>query len=564
MTPRPCILAALILHFFFYAHVIALRFNIRGELLNKRGHISALDNGQNLKYFTNITLGQTSFSVSIDTGSSDLWVAGNVPNSNDTGISTGVEYAIGAISGHVKTAPLAFLDFYVPDQAFIQVQPSSAYPEGQGLIGLGPNVGSNIHDALNKKPRGDTVLDRIFRQNSSTPNFLTVLLSRSNDPAGQYPGEITVSDILPGMENITSQPKLTVKAVPSSRSGDQHWQVLLDPNGIIGPDGQPIAFKTKVSKTKNPWQLTTVIDTGFTFNQVPKAVSDAIYSRIPEAKFENISATGPIWTIPCTTEVNTTIIFGNKSYPIHPLDMNFSLKNSSGDETCVGSFQPITTGAGSDYDVILGMAFLRNVYVLTNYGDYVDEATARAPPYVQLLSITDPAAAHLDFVNTRLGGTDTTDMQRLTAGTPVTDNSTSFFNRRWRSIIIIALVSFTIFVLALAVTLLYFRSRRRNRRFVQGTVPSTVDIDTGFSYGHSMYRPLEHPAPSGEIRPVQGYNSETGRISARGLHAETAPGHLPTRDFYAESTQASVTPTHEEDHSMPPPRYEVSDPWSTR
>jgi hypothetical protein len=154
--------------------------------------------------------------------------------------------------------------------SIVQVNSSSAYPDGQGLIGLGPNVGSNIHDALKKQPRGDTVLDRIFRQDPTTPNILTVLLARSDDPNEQYPGEITVSDILPGMQSILDQPKLTVKTVPSSRSGGQHWQVLLDPNGIIGPDGQPIVLSTKASSSTNSSSLAVVFDTGFSLNQVPK------------------------------------------------------------------------------------------------------------------------------------------------------------------------------------------------------------------------------------------------------------------------------------------------------
>ncbi|KAF8271974.1 aspartic peptidase domain-containing protein [Lactarius quietus] len=392
-------------------HVSALRLNLRGHVFSKRGHISGLDNGQNLRYLTNFTLGGTLYSASIDTGSSDLWVAGDVPSSNNTGVSTSVQYAIGAISGPIKTAPLSFLDFDVPDQAFIQVNASDSHPAGRGLIGLGPNVGSNIHDALKKHHRGDTVLDRIFRQNLTAPNILTILLSRSESSIEQYPGKMTVSDIITGMENITNQPQLPVTTNPSSQSSNQHWQVLLDPNGIIGPDGQPISSRTHVSSTKNASQLTAIFDTDFTFNQVPRDVSDAIYSGFPGAQFDNNTANGPMWTLPCTTEVNTTIRFGNMSYPMNPLDINFSFtdsSNSSEDQTCYGAFQPITTGASPDYDIIFGMAFLRNVYLLINYGDYVDGANTTASPYVQLLSTTDPASAHLEFVNVRLGGTDTT------------------------------------------------------------------------------------------------------------------------------------------------------------
>jgi hypothetical protein len=98
-----------------------------------------------------------------------------------------------------------------------------------------------------------------------------------------------------------------------------------------------------------------MFDTGFSFSQVPKygqyvwvekhfvssyhcfrSIADKIYSRIPGSKFENLTQTGPIWTLPCNVEVNTTLFFGNKAFPIHPFDMNFSIKNSSGDQICIG------------------------------------------------------------------------------------------------------------------------------------------------------------------------------------------------------------------------------------
>lgn len=162
------------------------------------------------------------------------------------------------------------------------------------------------------------------------------------------------------MENITNQPMLPVTTNPSSQSSNQHWQVLLDSNSIIGPDGQPIISQTIVSSTKNSSQLTAIFDTDFTFNQVPRYatlascesnnavnhthlprhISDAIYSRFPGAQFDNNTANGPMWTLPCTTEVNTTIQIGNASYPIHPLDINFSFtdsSNSSEGQTCYGA-----------------------------------------------------------------------------------------------------------------------------------------------------------------------------------------------------------------------------------
>jgi hypothetical protein len=42
---------------------------------------------------------------------------------------------------------------------------------------------------------------------------------------------------------------------------------------------------------------------------------------------------------------------------------------------------------------------------LLNYGDFIDGSTSNtSDPYVQILSTTDPAEAHADFVATRLSG----------------------------------------------------------------------------------------------------------------------------------------------------------------
>ncbi|KAI0051051.1 acid protease [Auriscalpium vulgare] len=509
LSRRSLLLAALLQA---ASDVAALRLHVRGQSqsLGKRDHISGLDNGQNIKYYANITLGGSPFSVQIDTGSSDLWVAGTVPGANNTGFSSGVQYAIGAVQGPVQTAPLEFAGYTVSDQAFLDapwpsvlITPSDDNPAGEGLIGLGPNVGSNVYDAMKKQPAGDAVLDRIFRQNTSTPNFITALLSRSDDPAEQFPGDVTVGEIVPGYENITSQAKVNVSTVPTKVAADQHWQVLLDPNGIIGPNGQSINFSTGVATTSNKKQLTAIFDTGFTLPQVPKSVSDAIYSGFEGAKYQNLSLTGPIWTLPCDIEVNITFKIGGQSYPVHPLDANLDLQvtDADGKKTCIGAFQPISTATDPDFDLILGMAFLRNAYLLVNFGDFVDGSTSRANPYVQLLSITnDTAAAHTDFVNVRLNGVDKTGDQRTTAGqTPDSNNNDdddkSWFSRHKTAVIIAGAVGGGLVLLGIAAAIIS-SMRKRNRA-----------SSSGFISAGPSYRPLHEPAPAGEMQQVPGYQS---------------------------------------------------------
>ena len=132
-----------------------------------------------------------------------------------------------------------------------------------GVIGLGPNSASNIYEQFNSDA-GDTPLNRIFETNTSAPNFLTILLGRSDDTSNPYPGDLTVGEVVTDYQNITSQPKLSI--LQDQDTGGQHWQTLLDKDGIIGPDGGVIPAQSVVEGLD---QLVVVFDTGFSLPQVP-------------------------------------------------------------------------------------------------------------------------------------------------------------------------------------------------------------------------------------------------------------------------------------------------------
>ena len=148
-------------------------------------------------------------------------------------------------------------------------------PDGTGLIGLGPNSGSSIFATLGDQAAGDPPIDRIFRQDPSTPNFISILLNRPNDTAENYTGEMTISQVDPQFQNITNQPKVPVTILPSQiASNQQHFSVLLDANGIIGPKGNAIKTTSNASSAPahDQSQLVAVFDTGFSLPQVPKCV----------------------------------------------------------------------------------------------------------------------------------------------------------------------------------------------------------------------------------------------------------------------------------------------------
>ncbi|KAH7885424.1 aspartic peptidase domain-containing protein [Phlebopus sp. FC_14] len=370
-------------------------------------------NTQNAFYYSNITLGGRTISVMLDTGSSDLWVTGSVPGAQDTGESLTLSYAVGNAAGDVYTAPFQVGGYSVDNQAFLLVSNTSSFStnihsEGyDGLIGLGPNSGSSIYKKLSGDS-GNNAINRIFQQNpSNSDDYITLMLNRNGDPGDQQiSGHFTISELVPGFDNITSMPQMPVEKVYKVTDEDQHWQLLTDKNiGVIGPDGQPIQTSSIVPKAPDG-QLVAVLDSGFTLPQVPRSISDAIYGRVQGAEW---STSSQAWLVPCEQLINVTLNFGGVSYPVHPLDVSssdFGVTFSNGSPACLGTFQPISSAFSllGEYDMILGMAFLRNTYTLINYGNMVEGGSNSNNPYIQLLPLTNEAAAVNDFIQVRTGG----------------------------------------------------------------------------------------------------------------------------------------------------------------
>ncbi|KAJ6584097.1 aspartic peptidase domain-containing protein [Mycena vulgaris] len=511
----------------------ALRLNIEGRRipadrrgLSRRGSLagsSPLDNSADLQYIANITVGGASFEVLIDTGSADLWVAGSVAAGSATGKAATISYASGGATGPVKTAPVEFGGYTVPKQAFMEVVPDSDHPIGQGLIGLGPSSGSNIFAAFDSEDEGNTVLDSLFIQNTSTPNFITFLLGRLNDPTDVFPGDITVGELLPNYTDVTNQPKLPVTDVSISNRANQHFQILLDANGFIGPDGSSIPISSQVSSTSNRKQATVVIDTGFSLPQVPSSVAKAVYSRFDGAELVKDPSLGNVWIVPCTQEVNVTLKFGGKAYPVHPLDTTidpkiFNLaprKNSKGVNSCIGLFQPISFDVGDHptYDIIFGMAFLRNVYTLINFGDYIADSKNKGDPFIQFLSITEPREAHTDFVTSRLNGVDTTidvfNPNNSNNNDFNSDNSSSSSKSKSKTIYYIVAAS-VVGVILLAILGAFIFKRSRSQR--------------------GVYRPLHVPAPA----PMYGAGAQNPPMYQQGPMYQQpygAPTYNPDRPY---------------------------------
>ncbi|EIW81184.1 acid protease [Coniophora puteana RWD-64-598 SS2] len=486
--------------------------------LRKRTSVSGsteVDSYYNMAYSIDVTLGGVPLSLMIDTGSSDLFSNTKIQNANDQQYSVTTNYAEGESSGEIYSATLHFADYVIPNQFFGYAPDApTAGENGGGIVGLGPALGSLIRTNGTNTSAADPPLDRIFVMDNTTDNYVAILLDRSDDPDDPYPGDLAVCETLTQYTAVRDQPKLAVS------TDTQHWGTFLDQDGLKLPNGTRIDIKTNVTQPTTS-NATVVFDTGYTFPQVPGYVSDALYGNITGAKF-NVSDEGSFWVLPCDAEISASFYFSGIEFPIHPLDLNMEVEEG----VCVGAFQPYAVdpaqvgGGEVIYDMILGMGFLRNAYLLIDFGSRTDiDTPSDGPVFIQLLSITNATEASEDFKQARANssGTDTGDLSELEGGSDGdlsdedfsdedlsssryksgSSSSTSHKAKKLAAWVIGIIVAAIVLVLLLVCGACYCCFCRRKRGAAKSG-PATEYRQYMPGYGaQEVYRPLNEPSPRG-------------------------------------------------------------------
>ena len=104
--------------------------------------------------------------------------------------------------------------------------------------------------------------------------------------------------------------------------------------------------------------------------------------------------------VPCKTPITISITIGQIRLPLHPLDMSLP-SNEASATSCVGTIQtnPSVDQGEQPGDIILGVPFLRNVYVVHDLGS--DGGTNRNPR-LGVASLTNATLAATEFQNVRV------------------------------------------------------------------------------------------------------------------------------------------------------------------
>ncbi|PSR71030.1 hypothetical protein PHLCEN_2v13078 [Hermanssonia centrifuga] len=380
------------------------------------------------QYATNITLGgkgdpsmsflasslvpdlsYTEFPIQLDTGSSDVWAQPPFPLdlTNTTDIQANLTFGIGEVTGNIAFANMTFGPYEVPNQAFLNVTQATDFDAISsngifGILGLSFDIGSTvfIETLLNfgvNDTQGLTFLSNIFLQNQSAPNLFTVLLGRAYDQDGPEEGAFTIGEYVDGFEAVANEPKLfRTPAQTVNITDTPRWSVQMDSMTV---NGKQFQFNKTVVAEADPGKQVVVLDTGFTFSQIPPAAVDFIYSSIDGAMFNQTSG---LWQVPCECTTNLSFEFGNMSIPIHPLDITTVASN--GNETiCNNAYRAIDLppGAVTGFDFIMGDSFLKNVYASFDYGDFTPDNRTAGVPFVQMLPTTNLTLAQQEFKTVR-------------------------------------------------------------------------------------------------------------------------------------------------------------------
>ncbi|TFK45733.1 acid protease [Heliocybe sulcata] len=322
-------------------------------------------------YYGSIAIGTppVSYYVTLDTGSSDLWLAsslcgsdcidtngGIIPTFNPSNSSSfknvsmpfSIEYGQGMASGSVGQDTVQMAGFQVVNQTFgvVDSQQQLLSAPISGLMGLAWEALANTQSTpfwqtlASSGAWSDPVMTfQLTRQVTSC------FVLQELEPGGQftmgfinqslYSGEIDYQDI-------------------RTNPAPQHWTLSIS-NFTVQGKSITLGFQEQAA----------AIDTGTTGIAGPADAVAEIYASIPGSA---PAATGQFgdghYTYPCSTMVEITLSFGGPSWAISPVDFQEDVVSGQ----CLGALFVTPSKLGSATPAwIIGDTFLKNVYSVFRY-----------------------------------------------------------------------------------------------------------------------------------------------------------------------------------------------------
>lgn len=298
----------------------------------------------------------TNYSILMDSGSADFWVA-SISCQSDAGGDCGkhvplgsttsssfqasnqpfqVTYGTGQVSGFIITDNVLIGDLALDQHSFgvatVESQDfSNDTTKFDGLMGLAQSSLSN---------QGvPTPVEALAKQGAISEAITSYKISRFSD--GLNDGEITFG----GLDETKFDPKSLVTFDNVSPLG--FWEGAMS----VSVNGQDLGLNPR----------TGILDTGTTLIVAPGTDAETLHAMIPGSQSDGQGG----FTIPCTNEAVVSMVFGGQSFDINPVDLLFlpvDQNNLQGD--CISGISSGQIGGPTQW--LVGDVFLKNVYYSTN------------------------------------------------------------------------------------------------------------------------------------------------------------------------------------------------------
>ncbi|KAK6992211.1 aspartic peptidase A1 [Favolaschia claudopus] len=313
--------------------------------------------GADSSFYGSLAIGTpaVSFNVILDTGSSDLWVAGNTcttgcssvqtfdPNQSSTFNNQNQDFQIvygsGQASGTIATETVQMAGFSVSNQGFAvadQVSGGLLSAPVSGLLGLAwQSIASTRAVPFAQTLASGTAWD--------SP-VMAFQLTRFSNQSGTQQLEAGGSFSMGFVNTTLYTGDIEYINMPTTNS---YWILPLT---TLTVQGNSISLPSGSASY-------AAIDTGTTAVGGPPDQIAAIYSQIPNSAPGTGNYQG-YYTYPCDTTVTVTLAFGGSTWTMSPADFRLSRVGSG---TCLGAFFSLTTGSNAP-SWIVGDSFLKNVY----------------------------------------------------------------------------------------------------------------------------------------------------------------------------------------------------------
>jgi cathepsin D len=319
-----------------------------------------------VSYYGTISIGTPpqDFRVVLDTGSSDLWLAGETctscPSSTPIfkssasssfqsgSIRTPISYGLGGVDGLLSSDIVQMGGFTIDDQILVNVDTvlsGTLKGDSSGIMGLSFQ-GRAQTEAM-------PFWQALISTNQVTSPEFSFYLNRApsaSDPSTEIGGGVftlggTNGTLFSGDVEFVDMPQM---------GADTLWGLLM--TGLT-LNGQNIDIATGEAAL-------SAIDTGTTLIGGPTADVQAFWDAVPNSGPSSLGE--GFFNYPCEQELSVAMSFGGQFWPINSQDM-FFVKEPSDATRCIGAIfdleagSTLTPGPGTP-NWVVGDAFLKNVY----------------------------------------------------------------------------------------------------------------------------------------------------------------------------------------------------------